>query len=93
MHNFTDPFRRAIPRIYHIEQYLNEIFQVEQVASDTSVLSFIEDVYSKEMNHILDPQRDMESHYEVMKASFNSELIVREYINNGNTSSLILSEN
>lgn len=44
MHNLQDPFRRAIPRIYHIEQYLNEIFQSEQVARDTNVLSYIEDV-------------------------------------------------
>jgi len=66
---------------------------VEEVASDTNILSFIEDVYAKEMNHILDPQKDMESHNEILNASFNSELIVREYINNGNTSSLILSEN
>jgi len=35
---------------------------VDQVASDTSVLNFIEDVYAKEMNRILDPQKDMESH-------------------------------
>jgi len=46
--------------------------------NDTNVLSYIEDVYTKELNHILDPQKDMESHYEVLNASFNSELIVRE---------------
>jgi len=61
--------------------------------SDTNVLSYIEDVYTKDLNHILDPQKDMESHFEVLNASFNSEFIVIEYINNGNTSSLILSEN